>query len=42
VHGINYDETFAPVAKVDSMRLALAIAATKGREVPHEECISSR
>jgi hypothetical protein len=41
VHDIDYDETFAPIAKMDSIRLALAIAATKGWEV-HEECISSR
>jgi hypothetical protein len=33
VHGINYDETFAPVAKMDSIRLELAIAAAKGWEV---------
>jgi hypothetical protein len=33
VHCIDCDETFAPVAKMDSIRLALAIAATKGWEV---------
>ena len=30
VHGIDYDETFAPIAKMDSIRLTLAIAAAKG------------
>eukprot|EP00253_Pinus_taeda_P007816 PITA_07816 len=33
VHGIDYDETFAPVAKMDSIHLALAIAAAQGWEV---------
>jgi hypothetical protein len=33
VHGIDYDETFALVVKMDSIRLALSIVATKGWEV---------
>jgi hypothetical protein len=33
VHDIDYDETFARVEKMDSIRLALAIAAGKGWEV---------
>ena len=35
VHGIDYNETFALVAKMDSIRLALAIAASKQWEVHH-------
>ena len=37
VHGIYYNETFAPVAKMDSIRLALAITASKQWEVHHME-----
>jgi hypothetical protein len=33
VHGIYYDETFALVEKMDSVRLELAITKTKGWEV---------
>jgi hypothetical protein len=35
VHEIDYDETVAPIAKMDSIRLALATATSKGWEV-HE------
>ena len=35
VHGIDYIETFAPVAKMDSIRLDLTIAASKQWEVHH-------
>ena len=35
VHGVEYIETFAPVAKMDSIRLALAIATSKQWEVHH-------
>jgi hypothetical protein len=33
VHGIDYDETFAPVENMDSVCLALSIVAAKGWEV---------
>jgi hypothetical protein len=33
VHGIDYDETFAPVVNMDFVCLKLSIAATKGWEV---------
>jgi hypothetical protein len=33
IHEINYDETFAPVAKLDSIMLALAIGAARGWKV---------
>jgi hypothetical protein len=35
VHGNDYDETFTPIAKMDSIHLALAIAVAKGWEVHH-------
>ena len=35
VHGIYYNETFAPVAKMDSIRLDLAIVASRQWEVHH-------
>jgi hypothetical protein len=33
VHGIDYDETFAPVEKMDSIHLSLSIVVTMGWEV---------
>jgi hypothetical protein len=33
IHGIDYDETFSPTPKKDSIRLALSIVASKGWEV---------
>ena len=33
MHVIDFDETFAPVEKMDSIRLVLAIAVAKGWEV---------
>ena len=35
VHGIDYNETFPPVAKMDSIRLDLVIATSKKWEVHH-------
>ena len=34
-HGIDYNETFAPVEKMDSIRLALAIVASRQWELHH-------
>ena len=34
-HGIDYDEIFSPVAKMDSIQLALAIAVERKWEVHH-------
>jgi hypothetical protein len=33
VHGIDYDETFDTVEKMDSIRLTLSIVTTKGWDV---------
>ena len=33
VHGIDYDETFAPVENMDSIHLPLSIVVAKGWEV---------
>jgi hypothetical protein len=41
IHDIDYDETFSPVAKMDSIRLALAIAKTRGWEVHHMDVKNS-
>ena len=35
VQGVDYHETFAPIAKMDSMRLVLAISTSKHWEVHH-------
>ena len=35
VHGIDYNETFAPVEKMDSIKLSLDIAASRKWEVHH-------
>ena len=35
VQGVDYHETFAPVAKMDSIRLVLAISASQHWEVHH-------
>ena len=41
VHAINYDETFTPVEKMDSIRSTLAITTTKGWEVHHMDVKNS-
>jgi hypothetical protein len=41
VHGIDYNETFAPVAKMDSNRFALAIATTRKWHVHHMDVKNS-
>ena len=34
-HGIDYDEAFAPVARIETIRLIIALAASHGWEVHH-------
>ena len=41
VQGVDYHETFAPVAKMDSICLVLAISASKHWEVHHMDVKSS-
>ena len=41
VHGFDYKETFAPVAKMDSIRLVLALADSKCWEVHHMDVKSA-
>ena len=41
VHGVDYIETFAPVAKMDSIRLVLGLAASKCWEAHHMDVKSA-
>ena len=41
VQGVYYTETFSPVAKMDSIRLVLAIVASKRWEIHHMDMKSS-
>ena len=41
VQGLDYHETFAPVSKMDSIRLVLAISASKHWEVHHMDVESA-
>jgi hypothetical protein len=40
-HNINYDEVFAPVARLESIRLLLALAASVGWAVHHMDVKSA-
>jgi hypothetical protein len=40
-HGIDYDEVFALVARLDSVRLLIALAAHEGWEVHHMDVKSA-
>ena len=39
--GIDYDEVFAPVARLDTVRLLIALAAHEGWEVHHMDVKSA-
>ena len=41
VQGVEYTETFVPIAKMDSIRLVLAIVASKRWEVHHMDVNSA-
>ena len=41
VQGVDYHDTFAPVTKTDSIRLVLAISASKHWEVHHMDVKST-
>ena len=41
VHGLDYNETFVHVARMDSIRMVLAIAASKKWEVHHMDVKSA-
>ena len=34
-HGVDYDEVFAPVARIETIRLVIALAASNGWEIHH-------
>lgn len=34
-HGVDYDEVFAPVARIETIRLIIGLAASKGWEIHH-------
>jgi hypothetical protein len=40
-HGIDYDEVFTPVARLDSVRLLIALAVHEGWEVHHMDVKSA-